>query len=67
MERDEAVKRFNDLPKEHRVTIIANEIEQRIRWLEEEKRNYIKQHQQNIKRINERIKGEEKWLKNLSD
>lgn len=67
MEREEVTKRFNSLPKEHRVTIIANEREQRIRWLEEEKRFYIKQHQENLKRINDRIKGEEKWLRDLSD
>ncbi len=67
MERQEASERFNALPKEHRVTIIGNEINMRIRWLEEEKRFYIKQHQENIKRINDRIKGEEKWLKDLKD
>ena len=67
MDRQEASDRFNALPKEHRVTIIGNEINMRIRWLEEEKRSYIKQHQENLKRINDRIKGEEKWLKDLKD
>ncbi len=67
MTRDEANERFNSLPKEHRVSIIGNEINMRIRWLEEEKRFYIKQHQENLKRINDRIKGEEKWLRDLKD
>ena len=67
MDRQEAIDRFNALPKEHRVTIIGNEIDMRIRWLEEEKRFYIKQHQENLKRINDRIKGEKKWLKDLKD
>jgi len=67
MTRDETSKRFNDLPKEHRVSVIGNEINMRIRWLEEEKRFYIKQHQENLKRINDRIKGQEKWLKDLED
>ena len=67
MDRQEAIDRFNALPKEHRVTIIGNEINMRIRWLEEEKRFYIKQHQENLKRINYRIKGEKKWLKDLKD
>ena len=67
MDRQEAIDRFNALPKEHRVTIIGNEINMRIRWLEEEKRFYIKQHQENLKRINDRIKGDKKWLKDLKD
>lgn len=67
MEKKEASDRFNSLQKEHRVTIIANELSMRIRWLEEEKKFYIKQHQENLKRINERIKGAEKWLKELTD
>lgn len=67
MEREEVSKRFNTLPREHRTTIIGNEIEMHIRWLEEEKRFYIKQHQENLKRINDRIKHEEKHLRNLKD
>ena len=67
MERQEVTERFNALPKEHRVTIIGYEIEMRIRWLEEEKRFYIKQHQENLKRINDRTKSEEKYLKKLKD
>jgi len=66
MTREEASERFNLLPKEHRVSIIGNEINMRIRWLEEEKRFYIKQHQENLKRINDRIKVEEKWLRDLN-
>ena len=67
MTREEAKQRFNNLPIEHRVTIIANECEQEIRWIEKEKRNLIKIHQQNMKRINERIKIAEKHLKDLKD
>jgi len=67
VERQEVTERFNALPKEHRVTIIGYEIEMRIRWLEEEKRFYIKQHQENLKRINDRTKSEEKYLKKLKD
>ena len=65
MTRDEATKRFNALPKEHRVTVIADNCEQEIRWLEREKREYIKAHKLNMKRVNERIKSAEKWLKGL--
>jgi len=67
MEKQEASERFNRLPIDHRVTIIGNETSMHIRWLEEEKRFLIKQYQQNIKRINDRIKGEEKRLKELTD
>ena len=44
MKREEVLIRFNALPKEHRVTIIGNEIEQEIRWIEREKRDAIKAH-----------------------
>jgi hypothetical protein len=67
MTTEEASERFNALPKEHRITIIGNEINMHIRWLEEEKRFYVKQHQANLKRINDRIKAEEKWLKDIKD
>lgn len=46
MTRKEANERFNALPKEHRITIIANECEQEIRFLEAEKRQYIYQHKE---------------------
>lgn len=67
MEIKEAVERFNALPKESRVTIIASELHQQIRWLDEEKRNYIKEHKLNLERINKRIKGLENHLKDLKD
>lgn len=67
MDRKEASERFNSLPEEHRVTIIGNDINMHIKFLEEEKRFYIKQHQENLKRINDRINGLEKWLKDLKD
>ena len=65
MTREEASERFNALPKEHRVTVIADNIENEIRWLEREKRKYIEAHKLNIKKVNERIKSAEKWLKEL--
>lgn len=67
MTRKEASERFNSLPVEHRITIIANDLEQQIRWLESEKRNAIKLHSSNIKNYNEKIKSLEKWLFNLKD
>ena len=66
MTRKEASERFNALPKEHRVTVIADNIENEIRWLEREKRKYIEAHKLNMKKVNERIKSAEKWLKELN-
>jgi len=66
MTREEASERFNALPKEHRVTVIADNIENEIRWLEREKRKYIEAHKLNIKKVNERIISAEKWLKELN-
>ena len=66
MTREEASERFNALPKEHRVTVIADNIENEIRWLEREKRKYIEAHKLNMKKVNERIKSAEKWLKELN-
>lgn len=67
MEREEVSKRFNALPKEHRVTIIGNELEQEIRWIEREKRDSIKAHAKNLERYNERIKILTNSLKSLKD
>lgn len=67
MEREEVTRRFNDLPKEHRVTIIGFELEQEIRWLEREKRDVIKAHANNLGRYNERIKRLTKSLNDLND
>jgi predicted metallopeptidase len=67
MNREEVSKRFNALPVEHRVTIISNELEQEIRWLEREKRDAIKAHAKNLERYNERIKALTKSLHNLKD
>ena len=66
MTRKEASERFNALPEEHRVTVIADNIENEIRWLEREKRKYIEAHKLNMKKVNERIKSAEKWLKELN-
>lgn len=67
MEREEVSKRFNELPIEHRITIIGNELEQQIRWLEHEKREAIKAHAKNLERYNERIKITTKSLRDLKD
>lgn len=67
MKREEVSERFNALPREHRVTIIGNDLEQEIRMLEREKEFIIKQHKQNLNRINERIKILIKSLDKLSD
>ena len=67
MKREEVSKRFNSLPKEHRVTIIGNELEQEIRFFEREKRYAIKAHKVNLDRINERIKTLTRSLANLQD
>mgnify|MGYP003587855271 CR=1 FL=1 len=67
MEREEVSKRFNALPREHRVTIIGNELEQEIRWIEREKRDAISAHKKNLDRYNERIKTLTKSLKDLKD
>lgn len=67
MEREEVSKRFNALPREHRVTIIGNDLAQEIRWLEREKRDVIKAHAKNLERYNERIKTLTKSLHDLND
>ena len=67
MNRQEVSERFNALPKEHRITIIGNELEQEIRWLEREKRDAIKAHAKNLERYNERIKVLSKSLNELKD
>ncbi len=56
MTQKEANKRFNALPKEHRVTIIANDCDREIRWLKREKQSLIVSHKIHLARINERIK-----------
>lgn len=66
MTRQEASDRFNALPMELRVTIIGNDLENEIRWLEREKRELIKAHRKNLTRLNERISSAEKRLKDLS-
>lgn len=67
MTRKQVSERFNALPREHRVTIIGNELEQEIRWLEREKRDAIKAHAKNLERFNERIKTLTKALGELED
>ena len=67
MTREEVSRRFNALTIEHRVTIIGNELEQEIRWLEREKRDAIKAHAKNLQRYNERIKILTRSLDKLQD
>ena len=67
MERKEVSNRFNALPREHRTTIIGNDLEQEIRWLEREKRDAIKAHAKNLERYNERIKTLIRSLDKLQD
>jgi hypothetical protein len=67
MERKEVSKRFNELPIEHRVTIIGNELDQEIRWLERQKREAIKAHKTNLKQMNDRISIITNDLRKLSD
>lgn len=67
MTRKEATERFNALPKEHRVTIIGNELEAEIQWLEREKRVAIIDHKHNMTRLNDRIKTLSKSLEKLND
>lgn len=67
MEKKEAQDRFNNLPIEHRTTIIGNELYCEIKWLTVEKNELTKVYQSQLKRINDRIKRLEKHLKQLSD
>jgi hypothetical protein len=67
MTRKEASERFNALPREHRVTIIGNELSVEIQWLEREKRDAIKAHKRNLERFNDRIKMLTKSLEKLED
>lgn len=56
MEKEEITVRFNSLPREHRTTIIGNDLTNEINWLMREKKEAIDAHQKNLTRINERIK-----------
>ena len=67
MKIEEVSKRFNSLPGEHRVTIIAIELDQEIRWLEREKRDAIKAHAKNLERYSERIITLTRSLDKLQD
>ena len=67
MKAEEVSERFNALPREHRTTIIGNELYQEIRWLEREKRYAIKAHEKNLELYNERIKMLTRSLDTLQD
>lgn len=67
MTRQEAKDRFNNLPKEHRVTIIAYEIENEIRWIEREKEASKKSYQATMRRMNSKISTLEESLNRLQD
>lgn len=67
MKREEVTNRFNSLSREHRTTIIGNDLNNEITWLMREKKAAIDAHHKNLTRINERIKTLEKALENLID
>lgn len=67
MEKQEVDKRFNNLPIEHRTTIIGNELITEIQWLKQEKTLYKKQYVENCNRMNKKIKILELNLKELKD
>lgn len=67
MNRKEVSDRFNALPIEHRTTIIGNELDQEVRWLERLKRDTIKEHRARLETINTRIKTLNQHLEKLKD
>ena len=67
MTRDEAKERFNNLPREHRTTIIGNELSTEIKWLTVEKNELTRVYETQTKRINDRIKRLNKHLEELKD
>ena len=67
MTREEVSARFNALPREHRTTMIGYELYLEIKWLEGEKRDARLAHEQNLKRLNDRIKVLNILLNQLRD
>ena len=65
MKASEAKDRFNNLPKEHRVTIIASECITEINWIQREKMKATKANNKNLKRLNEKMKFLEEHLNGL--
>lgn len=67
MTRIEAKDRFNNLPREHRTTIIGNELSTEIKWLLVEKNELTRVYEAQVKRINDRMKRLNKHLEELKD
>ena len=67
MTREEAIERFNALPREIRTTVIGSDLVSEIRHLERERKAAISAHASNLRRINDRIKSLEKHLGELKD
>ncbi len=67
MTRTEAQDRFNNLPREHRTTIIGNELSAEIKWLTVEKNELTRVYEAQVKRINDRMKRLNKHLEQLQD
>jgi len=67
MTQIEAQDRFNNLPREHRTTIIGNELSTEIKWLLVEKNELTRVYESQVKRINDRVKRLNKHLEELKD
>jgi cob(I)alamin adenosyltransferase len=67
MTRIELQDRFNNLPREHRTTIIGNELSTEIKWLLVEKKELARVYEAQVKRINDRMKRLNKHLEELKD
>jgi len=67
MTRIELQDRFNNLPREHRTTIIGNELSTEIKWLLVEKKELTRVYETQVKRINDRMKRLNKHLEELKD
>lgn len=67
MTRKDADDRFNNLSREHRTTIIGNELSSEIKWLIVEKNELVRVYESQTKRINDRIKRLNKHLEELKD
>ena len=67
MTKQEATERFDALPPEDRKAIIENSIDLSIKFIELEKKNWIRQYLDGIKRYNQLIENENKWLKVLNE
>ena len=67
MDKEEVNKRFNELPRKIRTTLIGVELSNEIDFLKREKKVIEDSHKLTIAKINERIFNLERHLKNLID